>query len=252
MPPRDHDSVHPGRTATRRRPRTRRTPGQPRRARPAFTLLETMLALTIILVGVLAVMQAQRAFLFNNLWSSHGATANYLANEIREMTRAFPRHDRFSGGLYFTTPGVAGSFEGWGPEANEIDPDSLDDLDDLDGAVFGDATTLPEGFDLGVRYDGPVNAFGEVITETLWDGTTETVEVDEESVEVSMRGWTQVVEVDKVDPTDFSVALEDAFFDDGVRDVDEFPVRITVSVLYQGPWATGSTTVSSVSWVVSP
>jgi prepilin-type N-terminal cleavage/methylation domain-containing protein len=37
-------------------------------ARRGFTLLEAMLALTIVLVGVLAVVQAQQSFLFNNVF----------------------------------------------------------------------------------------------------------------------------------------------------------------------------------------
>jgi hypothetical protein len=176
-----------------------------------------MMAMTILIVGVLAVIQAQRSFLYNNIWSSHAATANYLANEIRELTRAFPRHDRFAGGLYFATPGDAGTLTGWGTEPGDDNPDDLDDLDDFDGAVFGDAAALPEGFTEANRFDGPINAFGSVITETLWDGTVEMVE---EGVPVSMRGWTQIVTVDKVDPWDYATVVPDATFDNGVRDVD--------------------------------
>ena len=219
-----------------------------RRAR-AFTLLETMMALTIILVGVLAVIQAQRSFLYNNIWSSHAATATYLANEIRELTRAFPRHDRFAGGLYFTSPGDEGSLTGWGPEAGDDAPDDLDDLDDFDGAVFGNAATLPEGFDEITRFAGPINAFGEVITETLWDGS---VELAAEDVPVSMRGWTQIVTVQKVDPWDYSTVVPDAEVEDGVRDVDEYPLLVTVRVLYQGEYSEEAPAVTEVSWVIPP
>ena len=51
--------------------------------RRAFTLIETSLALVIIAVGVLALIEAQTAFIKTNDWSSHAATANYLANEVR-------------------------------------------------------------------------------------------------------------------------------------------------------------------------
>ena len=235
------NSTHPPRPAVRAR-----------RVRTGFTLLETMLALTIVLVGVLAVVQAQQSFLYNNVWSSHAATANYLANEVREMTRAFPRHDRFSGGLYLAVAGDPSSLTGWGPEPGDDLPSDLDDLDDLDGAVFGDAATLPEGFTEVTRFDGPVNAFGDVIPETLWDGATETVEAGGEQVAVSMRGWTQIVTVEKVDPWDYSTVVPNEELEANVRDVDEYPLLVTVRVLYQGEFSESAPSVTEVSWVVPP
>jgi prepilin-type N-terminal cleavage/methylation domain-containing protein len=217
-----------------------------------FTLLETMLAMTIVLVGVLAVMQAQRAFLFNNLWSSNAATASYLAGEIRELTRALPRHDRFAGGLWFETPGDPSTLRGWGLEGNETMIAHLDDLDDFDGLVFGDATTLPDGFTLAQRFSGPINAFGEVIAERDWSGEIVEQEVGEESVPVSMAGWTQVVEVELVDPRDFSASANLAVYDESVRDINDYPVRVTVTVLYQGEWSTEAPAITRVSWIVPP
>jgi hypothetical protein len=211
-----------------------------------------MLALTITLVGVLSVMQAQRSFLYNNQWSSHAATANYLANELRELTRSFPRHDKTSGGIYYTIPGDPDSLAGWGPEPNEVEVADIDDLDDLDGAVFGNAVNLPDGFTMTRRYPGPINAFGQVITETKWDGTEEVVEVDGESVPVSMRGWTQIVTVEKVDPWNYSVVVPDNESDTGVRNVDEYPLKVTVTVLYEGTWTLEAPAITEVSWIVPP
>lgn len=217
-----------------------------------FTLLETMLALTITLVGVLSVIQAQRSFLSNNQWSSHAASANYLANEIRELTRSFPRHDRTSGGIYLAVPGDPDSLAGWGTEPTEVVADDIDDLDDLDGAVFGNAVNLPAGFTMTRRYPGPINAFGRVITETRWDGTEEVVEVDGQSVPVSMRGWTQIVTVEKVDPWNYATVLPDNAYETGVRNVDEYPLRVTVTVLYEGTWTLQAPAITQVSWVVPP
>ena len=45
------------------------------------------------LMRILAMVDAQKSFTFANNWSSHAATAGYLANEIREFCRHFPRHD---------------------------------------------------------------------------------------------------------------------------------------------------------------
>jgi type II secretory pathway pseudopilin PulG len=228
---------------------------RPRAAR-GFTLLEAALATIIIGVGVLAVVEAQHSFLERNTYSTFGATATYLANELREMTRSFSRHDRFSGGLYFLDPADPATFDGWGPELGEDQVVDLDDLDDLDGAVFGDATGFPDGFTMTTRYEGPVNAFGEAIPQTLFDGTTEMVTVDGESVPVSMRGWTQIVSVEKVSPGDITATVADnADVRNGatiLRPVDRYPVRVTVRVLRQPDVNSGPELMTTLSWVVMP
>lgn len=223
---------------------------------PAFTLLETMLAMVILTVGVVAVVQAQREFLIQNLWSTHASTATYLATELRELSRSFSRHDRLTGGLYFTNPSDVSTITGWGTETGENDVIDLDDLDDLDGAVFGPATSFPDGFTMSRRYPGPINAFGEVIPETLADGSTATIVIEGEPVAVPLRGWTQIVQVSKVDPYDYSanVNRNAQVVTGGVvkRAVDRYPVRVTVTVLYQGSWDNDAPPVTSVSWIVEP
>ena len=227
------------------------------RTRGGFTLMETALATVIIGVGVLAIIEAQQAFLRTNSWSTHASTATYLANEVREMTRTFPRHDRFAGGLYFTTPGDPATLNGWGPESDETSILDFDDLDDFDGLVIGDATTLPDGFTLNTRIPGPIDAFGDVIPETLWSGETEMIEVDGEEQMVAMRGWTQLVSVEKVDPLDYNAVVTDAAFQtdaegDIIRDVDRYPVRVTVTILYQGEFDQEAPPITTVSWIVPP
>lgn len=223
---------------------------------PAFTLLETMLALVILTVGVVAVVQAQREFLLQNLWSTHASTATYLATELRELSRNFPRHDKFAGGIYLTNPNDASTITGWGAETGENGILDIDDLDDLDGAVFGSATTFPEGFTMSRRFAGPINSFGAVIPETRHDGSTETITADGETTEVPMRGWTQIVQVTKVNPYDYSQAVSRGTQvksgSNVLRDVDEYPLRVTVTVLYQGTWDDRAPAVTSVSWIVEP
>ena len=232
-------------------PRVRRS-GQ----RGGFTLLETALATIIIGVGVLAIIEAQQAFVVKNAWSTNASTATYLASELREMSRHFPRHDRFSGGLYLTDYDDVATLNGWGLEGGEVAVADFDDLDDLDGLVFGSATNYPDGFVPTQVFEGPVNAFGEVLNEMLWDGTVETQSVDDADVPVAMRGWTQIVEVDKLDPTDFSTVVDTALFEESggqiVRDVDEYPLRVRVTVLYQGPFDDEASAVTAVTWVVPP
>jgi len=201
-------------------------------------------------------MQAQQAFLIKNAWSSNAATSGYLADEIRERARPMPRHDSFSGGIYYTTPGDTATLAGWGPEAGEADSEDLDDLDDFDGAVFGSATNFPAGFTMSARYPGPIDALAFPIPNTLWDGSSETVTVAGEQETVSMRGWTQIVQVEKVDPYDYSVSVADnaqtVVSGAVLREVDRYPLRVTVTVLFQGEFDTQAMPVSGASWVVPP
>jgi type II secretory pathway pseudopilin PulG len=243
------------RADTSRQPITARRPGsgrRPNRAATGFTLIETLFALVIIGLGVVVILRSMVVFLYNNTWSTHSATGTYLAAELRELTRSLPRHDRFSGGLYFATPGDPATLQGWGLEGDETEPIDIDDIDDLDGVVFGNATDWPAdlGFTMSVRMPGPINAFGDVISETDWDGNVETVEVDGEQIEVAMRGWSQLVQVDKVDPNDYSVVVPDSEFLAGLRDVDEYPLRVTVTLVYDGPWDEQVPPISQMSWVV--
>lgn len=226
----------------------RRTTARGRRS--AFTLFEAALATVIVGVGVVAMVEAQQAFLMKNAWSTHTSTAMFLANEIREMTRNMPRHDRFSGGLYFEDPAAHLVFRGWGAEGNEVTPIDFDDLDDFDGVVFGTAPNLPGP--VSAVYDGPINAFGTVLPQVSWNGA---VVVDQNGDPLSLQGWTQYVEVDKCDPHDFTALRADDYWEAAVGatpelEVDDFPLRVKVTILYQGPRDLQATVVSEVSWVV--
>jgi type II secretory pathway pseudopilin PulG len=225
----------------------------------AFTLLETMLAVVIVGVGIVAIVYAQRHFLYQNMWSTHAATATYLANEIRELMRGLPRHDPESDGLYFLNPDDPTSLRGWGPETNEHDPRSFNDVDDFSNAVFGTATDLPdwlieEGF---TRYAGPIDALGDVIPQVDWDGTVPLIEVGGQQVPMPMNGWTQIVRVQKVLPNDFNTTVSRHAREIGgtgriVRDVDQYPLLVTVIVLYEGIYEDSAPPVTTVSWVVHP
>jgi type II secretory pathway pseudopilin PulG len=203
-------------------------------ARRGFTLLETALALVIVMTGVLAIMEAQTAFIRSNMWSSHEATATYLANEIRERMRVLPRHDpviglRLIGGV--ATPGY---------ETGEITVADLDDVDDYHLVEFGTGGTFP----------GPIDAFGVVIPQIDPDG----VVVMSGGVAQALQGWTQRVEVEKVDP--YHVANVRDWSDVDLpagnfpgRAVDEFPLRVTVTIFYQGPYDAQRAQVIEMSWI---
>jgi len=241
---------------SRRHPGRARLSGAAARAahRAAFTLIETMFAVIIIGLGVVVILQSMMHFLYSNMWSTHSATATYLAQEIRELTRALPNHDRFSGGIYFLNPADPNTLQGWGLEETNPQIADINDIDDLDGLVFGNATTFPDGFVLQRRFPGPINSFGEVISEINYDGSAEMIEIEGEAVPVSMRGWSQLVTVQKVDPYDYSIVVPRATFENvpGGRKVDQYPLRVTVTVVYDGIWDDHAPPMSQISWVVPP
>lgn len=216
---------------------------RPRRpkARRAFTLIETSLALIIIGVGVLAFVDAQQGFTRNNSWSSQAATATLLANEVRELTRHCSRHDPVTS-IWIEAGSGAPTVRGWGPEAGETTADSFDDLDDFDGRVFGATGDM----------DGPVNAFGEIIPGVDPDGNPIK---DEDDNIVPLAGWTQKVKVEKVDPFDWTLVRANAYQQAASgsfagRMVEKFPLRVTVTVYYQGPLDTQPAEITRLVWVV--
>jgi len=211
------------------------------RAAGGFTLIETSLALVIIGVGVLAFIEAQNSFIKNNAWSSEAATATLLATEIRELSRKLPRHDPVTG-LWLQGTGGAAVLNGWGPDAGETIVDDFDDIDDFDGVRFGTDGDLP----------GPINAFGEVVPAMDADGN---VVNGKDGQPLPLLGWSQTVLVEKVDPFDFSTVRPDKYREPASgsfpgRKVDEYPLRVTVIVEFQGPNDAAAREVTRVVWVV--
>lgn len=219
------------------------------RSRRGFTLIETSLALIIIAVGVLALVEAQQAFIKSNDWSSHAATANYLANEIRERMHKLPKHDPVTG-LYFEGPSGSAVLRGWGPDAGELGVEDFDDIDDFDGMAlsFIGTTDLADG-DL----PGPIDAFGAVIPEIGNDGA---ITLDGNGLPLPLRGWSQRIRVMKVDPFDPSVEYPDdqvlATQPNGFTglEVDQFPLRISVDVFFRGVFDTEDQLVTTVTWIM--
>jgi hypothetical protein len=203
-----------------------------------FTLLETALAMLIIMVGVLAIIEAQQGFIHSNSWSSHEATATYLANEIRERIRTLPRHDPVSG-----LSVVNGQAVGWGREAGEVAVTDFNDVDDYDAVTFG----------AGGNFDGPIDAFGDVVPDVDANGQ---IRLDPETGQpIPLQGWSQTVQVQKVNPYDFSTVrqITDSDAPQGQfpgRAVDRFPLRVTVTVRYQGPLDPQAEAVTTVTFIV--
>jgi hypothetical protein len=219
-----------------------------RQSRRGFTLLEAAMTVTIIGVGVLAMVEAQQAFIQSNLWSSHAATGAYLGGEIRERMRNLPRHD--------PAAGLVGPLYAFGTEANETTIDDLDDIDDYHGLIFG----------AGGDFPGPIDALGRLVPQI--DNLGNLV-FDEDDNQVGMLGWSQEVIVEKVEPFDTSVARADGYYRVGPDSddtdapvgnagssepplgVEDFPLRVTVIVRFRPDRPDSETAeMSRVSWIV--
>lgn len=221
------------------RPTSTRPSGRTAQLR-GFTLMETALAMIIIMVGVLAMIEAQGAFVRNNSWSSHEATATYLANEIRERMRPLPRHDPITG-----LSVVNGQVVGVGLETGEVTVQDFDDIDDYDGIEFGAAG----------NFDGPIDAFGTIIPDVGPDGA---VRIDPQTgLPMPLQGWSQAVLVEKMDPYDYALPRDWAYVEAPAgsflgRAIHRFPLRVTVTVSYQGPLEPAPTVITTMSWIVPP
>lgn len=206
------------------------------RGRRGFTLLESLMALVIIGVGVLAFVDAQSAFTHSNNWSSQSATGMLLANEVREFSRKFARHDPVTG-LALNS----GVLQGWGRETGEVSTADLNDLDDLDGVTFG----------IGGTFAGPIDALGFVIPEISLDGV---VRQDEAGQRIPMQGWTQRVIVEKVDPYNTGTVRADSYEQNATGSlprisVESFPLRVTVIVEYQPVGSTQAQEITRLVWI---
>ncbi|MBL8762810.1 MAG: prepilin-type N-terminal cleavage/methylation domain-containing protein [Phycisphaerae bacterium] len=219
-----------------------RSMGAKRACARGFTLIEASLAIVIVGVAVLALVEAQSSFLRTNAWSTQSATGTYLANEIRELSRTFTRHDPVTS-IWVETDGSSSILRGWGPEAGELSSADFDDLDDLDGLRFGE----------GGNQAGPIDGFGNVIPQLNPDGT---VELDSQGNPVPMRGWSQEVRVEKVDPFNNSLVRDKSYLVAAVppdfpgRAVDGFPLRVTVIVRYRGDFDPEALEMARVVWIV--
>lgn len=217
-----------------------------------FTLIETSLATLIVGIGVLAMVDAQSSFIVSNQWSSHAASATFLANEIRELTRNLPKHDPVAGITLVDDGSGSMVVNGWGVNAGEVVVGDFDDIDDFDGITFSYIGTAGlADFDL----PGPINSFGEVIPEIDLVGN-ELGDTDENGFSgQAMQGWFQTVIVEKVNPFNTSVVHEDGYSElpNGSfpgRDIDEYPLRVSVEVYYQGVNDIEATLVTTVTWIV--
>jgi hypothetical protein len=216
---------------------TRSSHSPRRRQARAFTLIETSLALIVIGVGVLAFIDAQRSFIEQNNWSSRSATGALLANEVRELTRHLPKYDPVLG----LSSGNANAVIGWGAGSEKIIVRDFNCLTDFDGKMFGRDGNMP----------GPVAATGHVVPMSDANGIQQ---LDGNGDPKALEGWAQSVTVEKIDPLNFATVRAKGYYvapsgnDPGIA-VDQFPVRVTVVVTYQGTYDTQPLEVTRLVWI---
>lgn len=149
-----------------------------------FTLIEVLIAIILIGVGILSLISANGAFTQANEAGLELSTAEFIIEQIRELTAVLPVIDPQSGTTTF------------GPEASEILA-TYDDLDDLNNANFSppinvDRNTLN---DLGaytqqvtVENVSPSN-FEQVVANHSSPFVRVTVKVLYNATEISSTRW---------------------------------------------------------------
>jgi hypothetical protein len=167
------------------RPRARRTAH-----RAGFTLLETALAMVIVMVGVVAMIEAQQGFVHSNTWSSHEATATTWPTRSASGCGSCRATTRCPGSALQTAAGRR-SPRVWDASPARSRSWTFDDVDDYDGVEFGGNGTSTAH--RRVRHDDP--GCGRARRDRV-DPTT--------GPPMPLQGWSQSVTVEKVDPYDFT------------------------------------------------
>jgi len=128
-----------------------------RTSRGGFTLIETLIAGTIMSIGVLAIVAAQQAFHRQNGAAQAYTVGLSLANEVREAMLGLPATDPITGSITF------------GAEGDETDVTLYDDLDDFAGAGGS-----------GVTFSPPINALRQSVSDLA--GWSQQVSVEPVSI----------------------------------------------------------------------
>lgn len=127
-----------------------------------FSLVEVLVATALVGVAIVALLAANSVFTQNNSAALDLSTAEYLIEQIRELTMLLPVVDPDGGNEFATKEGLLHS------------PALYDDVEDFDGETFGPP-------------DGPINANRERLT--VFADFSQKVTVEK----VSPSNFTQVV-----------------------------------------------------------
>ena len=97
---------------------------QGRRYEGGFSFIEVLIAIVLVGIAIASLVAANSSFTKANAAGTELSTAEFLLEQIKELTVMLPVVDPNNGMLTF------------GPEADEVVLADYDDLDDFDGAVF--------------------------------------------------------------------------------------------------------------------
>ncbi|MDH4239365.1 MAG: prepilin-type N-terminal cleavage/methylation domain-containing protein [Phycisphaerae bacterium] len=97
---------------------------QGRRYEGGFSFIEVLIAIVLVGIAIASLIAANSSFTKTNAAGTELSTAEFLLEQIKELTVVLPVVDPNTGMSTF------------GPEAGETTLADYDDLDDFDGAVF--------------------------------------------------------------------------------------------------------------------
>ena len=149
-----------------------------------FTLVEVLIAVILVGLAIASLVVANSSFTRANAAGTDLSTAEFLVEQIRELTVLLPVIDPNTGTFTF------------GPEGGET-LTNYDDLDDFDGAVFSppisaDRATLNDfaGFSQQVTVENVSAAnFEQVVGDHGSGFVRVTVKVFLNSKQISSAGW---------------------------------------------------------------
>ena len=135
-----------------------------RNSKKGFTLVEVLIAAVLIGFAIAALLASNSAFTSANAGGINLSTAEFLIEEIRELTACLDAVDPES------------ETDVWGIESDETSVADYDDLDDFDGASFSPP------IDVSCAQLADFSAFTQQVTvENVFPGQFETVVADHSS-----------------------------------------------------------------------
>ena len=151
----------------------------------AFSLIEVLLAIILVGIAVASLVAANASFTKENSAGTELSTAEFLIQQIKELTIQLPVVDPET------------EYATFGPEADETTVAQYDDLDDFDGADFSPPInadkTLLNDFAPYVQHVTVQNVSANDFEQVVADGTSYfvriTVTITVNSNQISSADW---------------------------------------------------------------
>jgi len=151
----------------------------------AFTLIEILVAVVLLGLAIAAIVGSNVAFTQATSQTVQCSTAEFLAEQIRELTALLPIRDPVTGTAYF------------GPEPGETGIALYDDVDDFDGAAFNPPvdsqrkllTDFSDYTQIVTVENVSANKFKVVVADHSSDFVRVTVKVLYKNSEITKTSW---------------------------------------------------------------